>query len=132
MFGGSHLRYFAQLFRRFGDSRLLINVGTTVAVQLFEMRNIVSDRRIQINQRSTDSPHPERRGYFGAVGRNVDRSRKRLALGQARLWVWVESDVRDEQVNIARDPSDDESMPRIRFRMRPHAAHSLSPALGPT
>ena len=69
-----------QLFREIGDCRLPLNVGTTVAAQLFEMQNIATDRRIDTIRRTMESQSSERREFRKAVLRNVSRARVRLGL----------------------------------------------------
>ena len=117
----------AQLFHRIGGHKLPINVGPSVAAQLLDIRNIVSGRRIEINQWSMDSPHPECREFYGVVTRNVDRARKHMALEQARLRVGAGVDIRHEKGNIAHDPSDAELVPQVQGENP--AAHSLFPTL---
>ena len=120
----------AQHFYRIGDCQLPINVGPSAATQLFVMRKIVSDLRIRINLQGMDSPNPECREYCEVVKRNVDRARKRLTVGRARLRAATGSDIRDGKGNTARGPSDDDLAPPVSAETL--AAHPLFPALGPT
>ena len=104
---------FAQLFRRIGDCRLPILAGPTAAAQLFEMRRVVSDRRIPINQWNMDSPDAECREYYDVAKRNVGRARKRLGLERARIRAGNGADIREEKGNIAQEPSDRVLIPPV-------------------
>ena len=117
-------------FHRYSDCSLRINVGPTVATQLFEMCNIASGRRIGTDQWSADSHHPERREFRVAINRNIDRARARLALEHARLLAGADEDIRDGKEKTARNPADDELAPRISKESR--ATRSPFLVLDPT
>ena len=105
--------FFAQLVHRIGDYGLPINVEPAAATQLFGMRNTASDRRIEVNKWGMDSRRPECRDFSEEINRNVDRARVRTALGQSRLRVEADVDIRDEKGIIAHDPPDDKSVPQV-------------------
>ena len=121
---------FAQLSHRISDCRLPLDVGPTVAAQLFDMRNILSGRRIENNQWGMDSHHPECRESYEVLKGHIERARARLALEQARLRTGTDEDIRDENGNIAHDPSDDEMAPHLSEATL--ATHTPFPALDPT
>ena len=68
----------ARSFREVGDYCLPLSVGPTAAAQLFEMRNIATDRRITANKWTTDSPDVICAEFFEGAPQNVDRARVRL------------------------------------------------------
>ena len=53
-------------------------------------------RRIEINQWSMDSRHPERREFYQVAERNIDCARVRLAVEQARLRTGPDEGIRNE------------------------------------
>ena len=121
---------FAQPRRRVGDCRPPIHAGPTAAAQFFEMRAVVSDRRIPINQWHMGSPNAECREYYEVARRNVDRARKRLGCKQARIRAGNGADIRDAKGNVAHEPSDRVLIPPVSNEAL--AAHTLFPALDPT
>ena len=107
-----------------------LNVGPAVVTQLFVMWKSVSDRRVEINQWSTNSNHPESRESYEAVRRNIDCLRAPVALEQAALRAGKDEDIRDTKGNIAYGQADDEPVPQISDETL--ATPSPFPALGPT
>ena len=93
------------------------------------MRNIASDRLIGID-RAWIRPILSAGSLCDVVTGNVDRARRRVALGQERLRVDADVYIRDERGDIAHDPPDDKLVPQASGETL--AAHSLFPTLGPS
>ena len=119
----------AQLFRRIGHCLLPPCVGPAVVTELFEMRPIVSERRIRTTQRLMGSQHAECRENWEAAKRNLDRARRRLAPEHAEAVAGSGAQILHGGGGIAQEPSGDELLPPVSKEIS--VEHSRSPDLDP-
>ena len=98
----------ACFLHKVGDCRLPLIVGPAVAAHLFDMWNIVTDRRIAKNQWALGAPNVECNEFSEAASRNVDRASVRLGLEKARSQAGSDAAIRDVGRNVIAEASDDE------------------------
>ena len=104
---------FAQVFHAIGSCRLPVNIGPTLASELFSGWNVLTDLRLDAHEWVLASNDPAVKEYFGVVSRNVARARVRSVLGKPRRQLGPDELPCDAEGNVITEPSDDEMLPPV-------------------
>ena len=103
---------FAQLFHWMGDCRLPINIGPSMAPQLFAGWSTLPELRIATRKWALGSDDVALKEFFEVVSRNVTRARVRLSSEKSRIQVGADDLPRHVDGNVIAELSGDELIPQ--------------------